>query len=101
MASNLKNRAARDGYLKVKHQYISFVDIKDREGGTINHLNMHYPNLSGRFKRKKTKKGAKIVVQMYDEIIPCVKFKTITKLTGAFQIVAFRQLPLKLPSIVQ
>ena len=83
MASNLKNMAARDGYLKVKPQYIEFVDIKDTEGGTINHLNTYYPNLSGRFKIKKTKKGNKIVVQVYDEITPCIKFKTITKLTNA------------------
>ena len=81
-ASALKIKAHKAGFIKVKHQFIELKVLQNHDYNMRAALE-HNPEYKGRIHfRKVTIRGVKcvkVLLQTFDEIIPKVSFKTISK----------------------
>ena len=82
-ASQLKNLAAKSGFIKVKHHFSELTTLQEGNNKLRSYLADIDPSLSCRVRFKKvTVRGVKMVrvlVQIQDEIIPTLSFKTVVK----------------------
>lgn len=82
-ASVLKNAAARAGYIKVNKKFARYATLSEADFKARANLNDLFPMLRGMFRVVTKKVGGfmeyHIVVQCHDEIIPKIKFKTVSK----------------------
>jgi hypothetical protein len=82
-ASVLKNAAAKAGYIKVNKKFAFYAKFTKADFAVRSILNDLYPQLRGLFRVISKKVGGfteyHIMVQCHDEIVPKVKFKTVSK----------------------
>lgn len=82
-ASVLKNAAAKAGYITVNHKFAYYATLSKADYDARTNLNELFPKLRGMFRIvPKSVKGFMeyhIMVQCHDEIIPQMKFKTVSK----------------------
>lgn len=82
-ASVLKNAAVKAGYIKVNKQFAWYATFSEADFNATANLNDLFPKLRGMFRVVPKKVGGfmeyHIVVQCHDEIIPQMKFKTVSK----------------------
>lgn len=88
-ACELKQLAVKAGFLKVNHKFEVFQVLPKPDYSLRTKLYKAYPELKGkiRFKtvrlmnstKKNPKFGINVLIQSYDEIIPKIKFKNISK----------------------
>jgi hypothetical protein len=82
-ASVLKQQAAKAGYIKMKHHFAEYATLTEADFHFRPNLNDRFPALAGKFRIKKVKHNGttsyKVLVQLHDEIIPNLAFKTVSK----------------------
>ena len=82
-ASVLKNAAAKAGYIKVKKRFVLYKKLTRADFALRSNINDIYPHLRGKLRViPKSVKGFMeyhIMLQCHDEIIPQMKFKTVSK----------------------
>jgi hypothetical protein len=82
-ASVVKNVAAKAGYIKVSKKFALYTTLSRADFAARPNLNDLFPHLRGMFRVvPKTVKGVMeyhIMVQCHDEIVPLIKFKTVSK----------------------
>ena len=79
----MKNAAAKAGYIKVTKKFALYATLSKADFAARPNLNDLFPHLRGMFRVvPKTVKGVMeyhIMVQCHDEIVPQIKFKTVSK----------------------
>jgi hypothetical protein len=82
-ASVLKKAAAKSGYIKVKHMFTLYAKLSKADFALRPNINEMFPKLSGMLrvvpKRVKGVMEYHIMMQCHDEIIPQMRFKTVSK----------------------
>lgn len=85
-ASNLKNAAVKAGFIKKKQKLVPYVKLSGPDYQFRPIVNEMFPDLKGKFRvvRKSVKNVSEywVMVQFHDEIIPQMKFKTVSKFTN-------------------
>lgn len=81
----LKNKAAKLGYLEVRHRYQDIMVLEKPDFNIRAALHEQFPKYKGRIrvwrKWKGKKKYIKLVLQLHDEIVPKLIFKKMQKLS--------------------
>lgn len=79
----LKNKAAKLGYIEIRHRYSDILDLKKADFNIRAQLYEQFPNSNGKIrcwrKWENGKKFIRLVLQLHDEIIPKVFLKRIKK----------------------